>query len=303
MKKEAKKQHWVPLFYLKYFAIPETRHTDNPQGWIFSKDEGDPFKVNLKDFTTKRYLYSPQDINGKRDWHTEDKLAQLEHLMSKKWQALAERFIDFDQNLQLRKSLSLFISTLLLRHPSNIDLTKEVYSKLGDFYNTLPKDTAGNPYIGKIIYEGKVCKFDHASYEEYKASGIYKFQRIFIDSLHSNATEFAEILMEKRWSIICSNVPLFITTDKPVVIENLQQPIFGLKTTGTNIFFPLSPTRLLVMDDRHDQPNGCYYQLGEHGPGPVNLILWKGAERFMISPRHTDDVRAEMKLFADKYGA
>lgn len=124
---------------------------------------------------------------------------------------------------------------------------------------------------------------------------------MFIDSLHSNAVPFAEILMEKRWSVIFCDEPLFITTDKPVVIENIERQNFGLKTKGTIITFPLSPTRVLVMDDRHDKPNGRYYPLGNHSPGPLNLALWRGAQQFMISPRHTDDVCAEMVLWADKY--
>lgn len=67
MKGKAKKQHWVPRFYLQYFAIPETRDTDNPQSWILSKNEGDPHIVNSKDIAAQRYLYSPQDREGKRN--------------------------------------------------------------------------------------------------------------------------------------------------------------------------------------------------------------------------------------------
>lgn len=293
-----KKQHWVPHFYLKYFAIPKTRDTDNPQGWIFSKDAGDPTIVNLKDIATKRYLYSPKDREGKRDWKTEDKLANLEHLMASIWPSLANEFIDLENN-SLRKGLSLFISTLWLRHPSNIDLNRKIHSKLIDLCETLPKDTAGNPYIDTVIHKEKVYKFDNSGYEEYRACDENKFQRMFIDFLHSDAVPVAEILMGKRWSVVFCSEPMFITTDKPVVVENMERPIFGLKTKGTIIFFPLSPTRLLVMDDRYEQPNYRYYPLGEHGPGPLNLGLWRSAQRFMISPRHTDAVCAEMILWAD----
>lgn len=301
MKGKPKRQHWVPLFYLRYFATPETQKNDNPQGWFFSKHGGEPSIVNLKNIAAKRYLYSLKNSDGKRDWKTEDKLQSLEDLMVTIWPALAHDFVDLEQNHSLRKGLSLFISTLLLRHPSNVGLNKDIHSKLIEFFETLPKDSVGNPYIGEIIHKGKISKFDNSGYNEYKTSGKNEFQRMFIDSLHSNAVPFAEILMEKRWSVIFCDEPLFITTDKPVVIENLKQPKFGLKTKDTIIFFPLSPTRLLVMDDRHDQPSGRYYPLGKHGPGPLNLALWRGAQQFMISPRHTDYVCAEMVLWADKY--
>ena len=224
----------------------------------------------------------------------------LLHKPANIWLPLANEFVDLEQNDSLRKGLSLFISTLLLRHPSNVELTRELHCKLIEFFETLPKDTAGNPYIGEVIHKGKVISFDNFGYEEYKKCGKNEFQRMFIDSLHSNAVPFAEILMEKRWSVIFCDDSLFITTDKPVVIENTERQNFGLKTKGTIIMFSLSPTRVLVMDDRHDQPNGRYYPLGNHGPGPLNLALWRSAENFMISPRNTDYVCAEMVLWADR---
>ncbi len=300
MKGKPEKQHWVPHFYLRYFATPETRDTNNPQAWIFSKDAGDPIIVNLKKVAAQRYLYSPKDHEGKRDWKTDDKLTHLEYVMGFIWPSVANDFIGLE-NGSLRKGLSLFISTLYLRHPANIDLNRKIHRKLIDLYETLPKDAEGNLCIDTIMHEGKEYKFINSGYNEYKTADKNEFKKMFINSLNSNAIPTAKILMEKRWSIIFSDKPVFITTDKPVVTENLEKLNFGLKTKGTIIMFPLSPTRLLVMDDRQDQPNGRYYPLGEQGPGPFNLGLWSNAKQFMISPRHTDDVCTEMLLWADKY--
>jgi len=52
----AKNQHWVPRFYLRYFATPETRQTKEPKVWIFSKDEndGDESCPNVKNICSKR---------------------------------------------------------------------------------------------------------------------------------------------------------------------------------------------------------------------------------------------------------
>lgn len=65
------------------------------------------------------------------------------------------------------------------------------------------------------------------------------------------------------------------------------------------MIFPLTPTRLLVMDDRLDQPSGQYYSLIQDGPAPYNLTVWRGCSRFMISPRNTDEVCTEMLEWAD----
>lgn len=37
----SKHQHWVPQFYLCYFATPESHGTKTPQVWIFSSHDED----------------------------------------------------------------------------------------------------------------------------------------------------------------------------------------------------------------------------------------------------------------------
>ena len=117
---------------------------------------------------------------------------------------------------------------------------------------------------------------------------------MFIDSLNQHATWCAEILLKKRWSVVFSERPLFITTDTPVAINNCSRATFGLETPGTLISVPLSPTRILLMDDRHDQPDGQYYPLAGDDPAPFNFLAWRNCERFMFSSRPTDVVCAEM---------
>ena len=51
-----------------------------------------------------------------------------------------------------------------------------------------------------------------------------------------------------------SDEPVFITTDRPVIIANHRHECFGIKTPATFVLFPLCPTRVLMMDDRLDEP-------------------------------------------------
>ena len=300
-KNKAKKQHWVPFSYLKNFAIPETKYHKEPKGWIFSKNQGDPKPVPIRSFARKKFLYSPIDKQGNRSWETEDKLHGLESLMGRIWRAFDKGLVDFVGNKSLQKGLSLYIATLYLRHPSNIPLIKNIHSQLTEFYETLPKDKRGNPLIGEIVYGGKEVDFDNSGYQVYKSADENAFQHMFVDYINSHAIECAEILLEKRWSIIFSEKPVFITTDSPVVVENLNRERFGLKTQGTIITFPINPSRLLILDDLKNEPNGRYYPLGDHGPGPMNLSLWRGAKENMLSHRHTDEVLKEMLDWADEF--
>ena len=297
---KAKKQHWVPRSYLKNFAIPETKNTDNPEAWIFSKEDGDPKKVPIKTFARKKYLYSPQNKEGMRSWDTEDKLSKLESTMAASvWPLFENELFDFEGVESVKKILALFVATLYLRHPSHIEKTKIIHQTLVDFYDGCPKDKDGNPLIEEIMYQDKTYKMDNSNYEAYKSAGKNQIQQMFVNFLNTDAINCAKMFLEKRWSILFSEIPLFITSDKPVVVLNNKAGSYGLKTKGTIIFFPINPTRLLMLDDMHHEPNGQYYPLGKDGPGPINLSLWQNADVYMVSPRHTDEVCVEMLAWAD----
>ena len=294
-----KVQHWVPKFYLRYFATPDTRETKNPKVWIFSKFHGDPRRTSIRNVGGQNYLYSPKGRDGSRSWKMEELFGRLEALLAGIWPELANGFVDVHGDEAVRRILALFISTLHLRHPNSIRMTADIHTKLVSMYEEFPKDATGNPQISVVNHRGDVVPFDNSGYPEYKDADPENIRRMFVDEIRANAAYFAEALMEKRWSVIFSDSPAFITTDKPVTVVNPRREPFGISTPGTIISIPLSPTRVLLMDDRLDQPKGHYYPLAKHGPGPINLTAWRCCERFMISPRNTDDVIAEMLDWAD----
>ncbi len=75
--------------------------------------------INVGDIAAKRHLYTPACPEGKRDWKTDDKLTDLESMVSKIWPAVANDYVDLSDK-HIRMALSLFIATLILRHPSKI---------------------------------------------------------------------------------------------------------------------------------------------------------------------------------------
>jgi hypothetical protein len=289
-----KQQHWVPRFYLRYFATPETAAGDEPQVWILSKDEGEPKLTNIRKIATKNYLYSPKGAAGKRDQEMEMKLGDGEALLKKIWPRVASDFTDFDGDHSIRKALALFISLLFLRHPRRLRETEAIHRQLVDLFDTIPKDQNGNPDVFEIEHKGVVRQFDSSDWNRYKKADSEELKKMFVGSIKSEATYLAEILMKKRWSVVFSDRPAFVTTDAPVMMLNSVRERFGFASPGTVVSFPLSPTRVLMMDDRHDQPAGRYYPLADTGPGIANGLAWRNCERFMISPRHPDDVCAEI---------
>jgi hypothetical protein len=291
---KAKRQHWVPRFYLKEFATPETKGTSKPQVWISSNKENVPAKVNVNDIAVKKYLYSPFTEDNERCWYTEDKLAGLESVISTVWPTIANDYVDLNQE-SIRKSIALFVATMILRHPKNLNDYKDIQSKLIAFYDNGPKDELGRPALKSVEINGEVREIDTSDWEKYSNPTDNDYMKFFTEIITTEATKIAKILMKKRWSIVFSEHPVFITTDCPVITFNQEKEIFGLDTKGTFINFPLSPTRVLVMDDKYDEPHSQYYPLNSHGPGPANFMAWQGAFNFMITGRPPNEVFREMQ--------
>jgi len=297
-----KKQHWVPRFYLKEFSIEESQSKKESQVWIFSKDEGDPKIVNIKDIAAKRYLYSPQDENGNRSWKMEEELASLEGLMSQIWPTFANGYLDLD-NQSYRKIISLFLATLYWRHPKRLPEHEKMQNWFINFCEeNIPKDENGKPVACQIATPKGEFTLDPADWDNYSNPTQYDKEKFFVDTIKESSMDIAEILMKKRWSVIVSETKQFITTDNPLVISNSimgEIKNYGLNTKGTKITFPISPTRVLIIDDLYDEPHSQYYSLKEDGNNIINILLWADAHQFMISHMNPDEVNYKMIKYID----
>ena len=202
----------------------------------------------------------------------------------------------------MRKALALFVSILHLRHPKRLSEAGAIHAQIVAACEALPKDETGRPRIESVEHNGIVAPFDASDWHDYRAAGPNEKTRMFVDSIRQNATRGAELLMKKRWSVLFAQQPVFITTDTPVTIVNQDREVFGLATPGTRVYFPLSPTRVLMMEDYQHEPGGLYYPLLDdtRGAAPFNLTAWHQAERFMIAPRHTDTVCAEFLAWSEE---
>jgi hypothetical protein len=136
----SKHQHWVPQFYLRYFATMATRNKDCPQVWIFSKDpaDGDEKLTNIRNVCGKRYLYAPVQVNGERDWSLDKRLDDLESSLGQVWSELAEDYVDFSDP-ELRKGLAQFIAVMYLRNPETRIEVEQLHSELVAFFENAPK--------------------------------------------------------------------------------------------------------------------------------------------------------------------
>jgi hypothetical protein len=285
-----KRNHWVPQSYLRHFAAD----ADRRRVWVLKREgNDDPELKPIKKVATEFYLYAPRGPNG-RDYSFEDKLASLEQMFSGPfWDLATTDYIDLCDNT-VRKALSLLVAVMYLRNPSYLEqmrtLHRQVVGLCSQF--TEPPDA--------LEIAGQTYEVDKDSWASYRNADEDDIKRMWLDNVGS-ATWLAELLMSMRWAILLSEEPAFITTDNPVVTLHPSLKFRGIKNAETSVVFPLSPTRVLHIDNRMSEPDGRYYPLRGSAES-LNGVLWRYAINAMYSSRHTDHVCAEICADADQQG-
>lgn len=300
MSNRPKNQHWVPRFYLRQFATPETRTQDEAQVWMFSNQEGDGDErlTNIKNVCAQRYLYSPLDDSGQRIWALEEKLADLEARLASLWPVLATELMDFGQD-DVRKLVALFMSVMHLRSPDTLQAVEEIHGRLVSLYETAPRNHDGAPAVEIVSASGEAQPLDTRGWERYRTAGTNDHQLFFAQMIQSEAVRIAERLTQKRWSTLLSDEDAFVTSDRPVSVLHQSREVFGIGTPGSVVIFPITPRRLLVMDDRHEEPPNQYYLLGQDSVGPLNGLIWRNG-RLLLTGRPIPDVLTELMSSADE---
>ncbi len=218
--------------------------------------------------------------------------------MGRIWPAVATDFVDLSDST-LRKSLALFASTLYLRHPDMRKQVERIHSDLCALIESAPKRDDGLPAVEAIKLNGRAHPVDVRDWPSYKASTKDDHDRAFARTVRAEATQLAEIFLRKRWSVLLADEEVFITSDKPVSMHHEHRETYGFDTEGTLVAFPLSPTRVLLLDDLIEEPANQYYPLANGNPAPVNMMIWRGAARFLITGRPVTDVLEEFNALAD----
>lgn len=228
----------------------------------------------------------------------ETKLRDLETTISKIWPEIADGFVDLSHGT-LRRGLSLFVAVMHLRNPETRRSVEDLHHQFVDIYESAPRWADGSPRIESVEVGGIEYELDPRGWREYRAWGKNDHDRMFAQTVEMYATHIAKLIMRKRWSVVFSKEDTFITSDKPVVLQHRSKSAVGFATPDALITFPLSPRRILLLDDRHEEPANQYYPLSRGNAGAFNYNIWAGSSRFMITGRPVPEVLAEIVALAD----
>lgn len=263
--------------------------------WRFSRHHGDPDPElkPIEKVAVKFHLYSVLDpVTNERDDSLERELSILEQLFgSDLWDDLCNDYVDLSDP-DLRVMLSVLVATMEYRNPRKLDEFIAQHRRTVGVFSFLDR----NPdWVGKeieIINDGKSSYMDTSDWHSFKASSDEDLKREWIGMIRRIGW-YAQSLSKKRWSIMVSDEPLFITSDNPVGHLNPSLRFMGINHPEATISFPLSPTRVLSIDNRMSQPNNQYYK-PENAHAAVNYCIWHQANSHMFSHRHPDEIISEL---------
>ncbi len=268
--------HWVPQAYLRAWAVAPG---DTARTWRFSKVEGGPELKRIDKVAVKHHLYVPRDASGNRDDALEKKLSELERFYRDPvWQALQTSMVDLGWE-PLRKMVSLLAATMFLRTPEQLQRHKEIHASIVEAMN-----------------KGVLEVEDSTDWENFRDADEDGIKRTWMSEIE-RAGYYASLMKDMRWSILISDRPDFITSDNPITFIHPSLRFQGVLNKDTSVMFPLSPTRILMMDNCYQKPHNQYYPLKHHA-AVSNLLLWRGATEYMFSRRHPDEVCRELELDA-----
>jgi Protein of unknown function (DUF4238) len=295
----AKNQHWLSQFYLRQFAVPGFRNRKRAKIWSWTKADSEPRKRKISDVCAEEYLYSHLRPDGGRCFRAERKLASLETTISRFYSRMSEGFPDLERAGGMKKLFSLFLATLLLRHPSEREGTRNTHRAMVAWYETLPRDASGRPIIPDAEYDGRRHTFDNSRWEEYRDEDENGITRMFAEGIEANARALASELLKKRWAFLCLNDPLLFTSDSPLVIKHLELPTSGLGTPGVHVFFPLTPKRMLHMTDRQNNSDG-FYPFPSVKACNLNFFTFGNSKQMILSHDQPDSMLETLDTYMNE---
>ncbi|MAO01034.1 DUF4238 domain-containing protein [uncultured Sulfitobacter sp.] len=277
--KPTRRCHWVPQAYLKAFAADNRKP---PRIWRLSNQESDAELKRIDRVAVRNHLYVVRDKEGQRDDAQEKRFAELEQFFSSKpWKALQTGFVDLSDQ-SIRKMVALLAATMYVRNPAHFELSTRIHQSFVDTFS----GPWGLP--DAVIIGGRRVALDHSSWPEHANASEDDLKRNWFDMMNS-CGDIAKMFLGMRWAMVASEEPVFITSDHPITFLHPDLRFRGIKNPDTSVIFPISPTRVLCMDHRHEEPANEYYPAQHHGAA-INMLVWRDALEFMFSPREPHEV-------------
>ncbi len=286
-----KKQHIVPVFYLKGFVNP----ADDPYIWMYEKGNREIRKVSVKDAAVHSNYYSFEREDGTTDKHTfEEGFSRIEETVAP---SIKKVLNNEPINNEERSHISVFMALSFLRVPSfrnGIKKVMEAHHKEMTIHQARDKESF-EKMMKKIQEETGEDFGDIEKLREEIIEGKYGVE---IDNYRSlglllnSLTPVADAIHALYWNfLIAPRGGKFVTCDNPFFYINPLRKLTDQKGTGlwtehTEITFPLSKD-IAILAMKKNQFDKII-KVNKNKVGIINMRTVISADRFIYSSRKSN---------------
>ncbi len=285
-----RRQHYVPLFYLKNFTDKSVTPPQSPYIWVFERGNSKPKRRSPKNIGFQTGFYDIEIEEGNVSTLVEEALAKLESNAS----SILPKILKQEEiTPEERPNFAGFVVLMDTRVPSFRNSIIRFHQQIGDRILKLAASQPG--YLDRILKEieentGKKMESTGAELRDFISSEEY---RIDVDPIVSIKAMFdileniIPILCDMNWRFLIPPRGLkFVTSDNPVVLKdpNNRSKIFGdgYKSSPTvQLTFPLSPEMCMLAT--WESKKDYYSEINEDFVREINLRTCNYSTRFVYS--------------------
>lgn len=296
---QPKQQHYIPQFYLKFFA---SRTVAKGESYIWMYERNEECKhLPIKNVAKQNHIYSSKKLTGGYDTSIEQKLSKTEsnasHILRKLNDAQKQLIISRRE----KQAVANFLSTLLARTPKARVMLEDVSNKFlhdseQDWENQLNDRFAVTRLLRYwlIVFFRKLILFI--------PNGVYVLKGMLFRHNIKKAYSKPQLkhIMNRKMvlgKLGSSNRDTYITSDAPLIMYKPIQPREELKDYGdvfkhaVQIVIPIgSHTALIFLEPNSDNKGDKnkilvpFKEFGDRKAKDLNKMVISSAYRFLYSP-------------------
>lgn len=275
--RKSESHHYVPQFYLRQWCAPDGKM------WVYPVENGSTgFRASPKNFATEKGLYNSSDAPF-ADHDFEGRFSQIEGLFHSRWPEVFNSIGD----PRTKRNIARFLALMHIRHPKHKEEIRKTNAWLRQL--TAQARASGHTEFEIVDPDGETSVVRVGDVDEMASDTAANTNAGFLNALTSVET-LAQILSARKWGVVFNTIdaPVYLTSDRPLVLHRgtCSRESFGFATPGTEITFPITPTKLLRISDVF-QEDGLHYPL--IALGDVNEQVVLTATRFIFSPEELKD--------------
>ena len=268
-----KRQHYVPRTYLKSFAI-NGRNKD--MLWAYFFKQGKTRFVAIDDVCVENYLYEHYICynDGKTDFISPNSIENGYMQFENKYRTVIGKIINAQSEIislttEERDILTGFITSILFRHPTFVNLANDLHAKFYDEHSEWKNELVNKfPKIDDIYFK---MSYLHRMLEMQQDPN----QNISIQAMKN-------MFDEDQLCVFKSNSGSFITSDAPIV--NVYGDIRGLEYDL--IGMPISPQYFVAFININENVSNKVFVIDEEQTMSLNKHQYDHSATIIIMSKN-----------------